>query len=197
MARPQPKRTVCGTGWGDQAHPGGQGEGQKEGVSRALRDYLDEGEAVLLQRVKLLLLADESAGREQRAAWVAARIHSRKVDVGSGSEDERTAVRAATVETAREMAEAALSPPPSCCRWPAASDSTSHQGEAVHPTPWITGNSGPPDCWSYGERGHVQWSCPRRLGGVAWSHERAGAAATPTGASRHESCFAPYVSHHS
>ena len=48
---------------------------RKEVVSRALREYLDESEAVLLQHVKLFLLADSKE-------WVAARIHSEQVDVG-------------------------------------------------------------------------------------------------------------------
>ena len=150
---------------------------RKEGVSRALREDLEEGEAVLLQRIKLLLLADSKG-------WVAARIYSGQVDVGSDSEDERR-VRAATAEAAREMAQRRPFRP----RRAAADGQQPAIQPAIRekpptPQPRITGNGGPPECWSCGERGHVQWSCPRRLGGAARSQERAGAAATPTGASR-------------
>ena len=149
---------------------------RKEGISRALREDLDEGEAVLLQRVKLLLLADSKG-------WVAARI-SGQADVGSDSEDERR-VRAATAEAARDMAQGRPFRP----RRAAADGQQPAIQPAIRekpptPQPRITRNSGPPDCWSCGERGHVQWSCPRRLGGAARSQERTGAAATPTGASR-------------
>ena len=130
---------------------------RKEVVSRALREDLKEGEAVLLQRIKLLLLANSKS-------WVAARIYSGQVDVASDSEDKRR-VRAATAEAAREMAQRRPFGP----RRAAADGQQPAIQPAIRekpptPQPRITGNSGPPECWSCGERGHVQWSCPRRLG---------------------------------
>ena len=138
---------------------------RKEGASRQLRADLEEGEGALLRRAKLLLLADTKG-------WAAAKIYAGQVECGSDSEDERR-MRAAALEAAKEAGQRrpfrprrAVDDGQQPATQPAigANQGKPTQGGGRDAPPARGFAIGPPDCWTCGERGHMQWNCPRRLG---------------------------------